>query len=89
MPVNPLTLTVKDRNSVIFSGDVLSITSYNDAGKFDVLSKHANFISLIKKDIEIRLKTGETKVFEIGNGILKVQDNLVNIYLGIGKSPTI
>ncbi|OGM12665.1 hypothetical protein A3A76_04485 [Candidatus Woesebacteria bacterium RIFCSPLOWO2_01_FULL_39_23] len=86
MQASPLILTVKNREGILFSGEVMSLTSYNDKGKFDILSKHANFISLIKKNIEYRLKTGEIKKIDVDNAVLKVIDNKVDVYLGIGRS---
>jgi F0F1-type ATP synthase epsilon subunit len=89
MPVNPLTLTVKNRDGTIFFGEVISLTSFNEKGKFDVLPKHANFISLINKSIDLKLRNGKNKYIEIENGVIKVENNKVDIYLGIGKSPTV
>jgi F0F1-type ATP synthase epsilon subunit len=84
-----LTLTVKNRDGIIFSGDIVSMTSYNDKGKFDILSRHANFISLIKNEIEYRLPGSTANKIEIDNGILRVIDNKIDIYLGIGRSPSV
>ncbi|HJX01679.1 MAG TPA: hypothetical protein VJ348_00715 [Candidatus Humimicrobiaceae bacterium] len=89
MPTAPLTLTVKNRDGIIFQGEIVSLTSYNEKGKFDILQRHANFISLIKKEIEFRLINKETKKIEIDNAVLKIINDQVEIYLGIGKSPTV
>jgi F0F1-type ATP synthase epsilon subunit len=89
MPTAPLTLTVKNRDGIIFKGEIVSLTSYNEKGKFDILAKHANFISLVKKEIEYRLINKETKKIEIDNAVLKVLNDKIEIYLGIGKSPTV
>jgi F0F1-type ATP synthase epsilon subunit len=89
MPIALLTLTVKNRDGIIFQGEITSLTSYNDKGKFDVLQKHANFISLIKKEIEYRLPNKEIKRIELDNGIIKVLNDRVDIYLGIGISPNV
>ena len=89
MPTAQLILTVKNRDGIIYSGEVLSITSYNDRGKFDILSRHANFISLINKEIIIRFLNNEEKKMEIDNGVIRVIDNKIDIYLGIGKSPSV
>lgn len=89
MPTRPLILTVKNRDGVIFSGEVASITSYNDKGKFDILPEHANFISLIKTTMIIRLKNGQQQEMVIENGVMRVLADKVDIYLGIGKSPSV
>lgn len=79
----PLLLKVRNREEVIYDGEVDSLTSVNEAGKFDILRKHANFISLIKDYIIIRDLKGTKREIKIGQGIMKILDNKVNIYLGI------
>lgn len=79
----PLYLMVRNREQVLFSGEVVSVSSHNDKGKFDVLKRHANFISLISKSLLIRLKDGKEKEIKIDNGVMKVLGNKVEVYLGI------
>ena len=76
-------LRVVGREGLIYEEDVSSITSYNEAGKFDVLSQHANFISLIRKEVVIIDKQGRKKEFPFNNALIKVTENDVKIYLGI------
>ncbi len=83
MKAKPLNLTIRDRDSVIYDGEVNTLSSVNETGKFDVLRKHANFISLIKDYIIVRELTGEEKKYEIGSGIMKVLENDIFIYLGL------
>ena len=40
-------LLVKSREGILYQGEVESMTSFNEKGEFDILSRHANFISLI------------------------------------------
>ena len=67
----------------MFEGEIESLSSVNDSGKFDVLGHHANFISMIRDHLIIREKGGRTRELKIGRGILKVLDNSANVYLGI------
>ena len=83
--MKPFVLKVLSRGDILFEGEVESLSSVNDTGKFDVLRGHANFISLIRDYLVIREKGGRTKEIKIGSGILKVLDNEANIYLGINK----
>ena len=34
---------------VIFDGSAISISSVNSAGKFDILARHANFVTIVEK----------------------------------------
>lgn len=76
-------LIILSREGILFQKDVLSISSYNTSGKFDILAHHANFISLIKDQIVVRDKDGIETRFKISNALIKVIQNNVKIYLGI------
>ena len=76
-------LLVRSRDGEVFRGEVDSITSYNEAGEFDVLSEHANFISLIKKKLIIRDMAGNVKNINISSALMRVRNNFVEVYLGI------
>ena len=78
-----LLTVVRDRNSLLFQGEVNAVSSTNDKGPFDILPQHANFISIIKKHVVLHLAKKQEKRIELESGILKVRDNNVEIYLGI------
>jgi F0F1-type ATP synthase epsilon subunit len=80
-----LDLTVRNRDNLIFEGKVESITSYNTKGRFDVLPSHANFISLLEKYLIYRTIDGQENNIPINNGILRVSNDQVKVYLGIGE----
>ena len=75
-------LVVKNRDKTVFEGEVDTISCYNKKGTFDILPEHANFISIIEKTLLIRQK-GSTKEIEAQNGLIKVKENKIYIYLGI------
>lgn len=82
-------LKVAAREGTVFEGEVTSITSYNEVGKFDVLAEHANFISLINTGLIIRGKDNVEREIKFDNALLKVHKNNVEIYIGVeGMSPT-
>lgn len=83
MNSNIFNLTISSREGTVFQGQVQSITSYNEKGKFDVLAEHANFISLIKDSIILIDLKGKKQEIKINNALLKVHQNIVKIYLGI------
>ena len=78
-----LLVTVRDRNMLMFQGQVEAVSSFNDMGPFDILPRHANFISLIKEAVILYVSEKEEKRIEITSGIIKVKENNVEVYLGI------
>ena len=78
-----LLVIVRDRNTLIFQGQVEAVSSFNDMGPFDVLPRHANFISLIKQAIILHLMDKTEKRIEVTSGVMKVRENNMEVYLGI------
>lgn len=76
-------LLVRAREGIIFEGDVDSVTSFNEAGKFDVLAHHANFISLIQKSLTIIEPDGKITELPVDTALLRTKENKVEVYLGI------
>jgi F0F1-type ATP synthase epsilon subunit len=81
----PLFVTVQGREGRYFEGNAHSITSYNQKGKFDILPTHTNFITLIEKILQIRKRDGSLQEIPVDNGVLRVANNQVDIYLGIKR----
>ena len=84
MANKPLLLRVHNREGLLFSGEAKTITSSNEKGKFDVLSMHANFISLINNFVIIRKEGDDVEQrFNFEQGVMRVKDDVVDIYLGV------
>mgnify|MGYP001579542327 CR=1 FL=1 len=81
--VNPsnLTVVIRNREKVLYSGQAQAVTSINDKGVFDVLPQHENFITLIKEKVIIRKTLKENQEIQIENGIAKVYKDKVYIYV--------
>ena len=79
-------LKIQTREGFSFNDKVKAITSFNEKGIFDVLPRHENFISVIKDKIIIHTKDGKDKEMKIDNGVLKVYENEVHIFLGITEA---
>jgi F0F1-type ATP synthase epsilon subunit len=77
-----LHVNIKNKENVLYEGEVTAVTSFNDLGLFDVLPMHENFISLIKNKVILH-KNKAQKEFRVDSGVLKVRDNKVNIYIGL------
>lgn len=76
-------LTVRSREGKLYEAEVSSLTSYNEQGKFDVLGQHANFISLITRELAIRELDGNDKTINLDNALLRVRENRVEVYVGV------
>jgi F0F1-type ATP synthase epsilon subunit len=82
---NPILIKVKvsDTQSTLFEGEVDRITSFNEVGQFDVYPMHANFISIIRKNLTLYLKDKVLKDMKIEQAVMKVKKDEVHIFLGI------
>lgn len=84
-PPQLLFITIRSQEQLLFQDYAKALTSQNDKGIFDILPKHANFISLIKSFVRVHKRDGTSQDFTIEDGLLKIADDKVNIYLGIGN----
>jgi len=76
-------VTVRNREKILFQDKIKAMTSFNEVGPFDVLPEHANFISLIKKTLVLHKESGQKEELQIDDGVLKVYENEVRIYIGV------
>lgn len=76
-------VTVRDRRKVIYEADARAVTTYNETGLFDILPQHANFISLIEKSVVIHTVDGKKTTITIDNGLVKVKDNAIHLYVNL------
>ncbi len=82
--MNVLTVTIKSPNKDIYKGEAVSISSENSSGKFDILTDHANFITVIEnKPIVISQTNKEKQTYTFPLAIISVSKNQVNIYTNI------
>ncbi len=77
-------LTVRDREKILFEGEAISFSSANSKGNFDILSDHSNFISLVDEKITIRDAAGVVKEIEVGKGVIRVLNNKIDVFVGVG-----
>jgi len=79
-----LHLRIMAPTSVIFEGEVESVSASNHVGPFDILSGHTNFFTLLSNGTIIASKDGKQTSFEVQKGILKVQNDTVTVYANVG-----
>lgn len=78
-----LKVIVRERASLFFEGECMAVSSINDIGPFDILVDHANFIAIIKEKLTLHFSKDSRKDFDITGGIIRVKENIVEVYLGI------
>lgn len=80
---NIIKVKVRDTETIYFEGEVDRISSYNEVGPFDVYPTHANFISILLKELSLYQNKKKVKDLKIEQAIMKVKKDIVNIFLGI------
>jgi len=73
---------IKNKEGAIFEGEVKALTSINERGIFDILPLHENFISVIKDHLTIHKTNGEKQDIKITQGVVRVVENKVSVYVG-------
>jgi F0F1-type ATP synthase epsilon subunit len=76
-------LTIRDTQSIVFEGEVDRISSFNEVGRFDIYPMHANFISIIRQEITLYQDKRLIKSIKIEQAVLKIKQDVANIFLGI------
>ncbi|KKQ74858.1 MAG: hypothetical protein US96_C0023G0002 [Candidatus Woesebacteria bacterium GW2011_GWB1_38_5b] len=77
----PFTLFVRNKKGVLINSQAKSITSYNRLGRFDILSTHSQYISVIEGSLLVTYEDNKTDEIPLSQGILKVLENRVSVYL--------
>jgi len=71
------------KSGLIFEGKVKSLTANNDTGTFSILPEHANYITLINKNIITRDENDQVKNFTILKGVLECKNNKVVVLISM------
>ena len=80
-----INLAIVNREGTLYQGVVRSLTSVNEKGEFDILARHENFITLVREKVAFVDQQGQAHQMAVQQGILQVKDNMVKLFLGIGK----
>ena len=76
-----LNVNIRSKDKMFFSGQVRSLTSFNDKGEFDILPLHTNYISIIKDYIFINKGSSEEKKIVINKGVLRIKEDVLDVFL--------
>src|SRR3989344_6734911 len=64
-----------------FEARAVAVTMANRIGTFDILPRHANFISVIEKQVVFLIDNKNTKTYSFASGIVEVSNDQVKIFL--------
>ena len=78
-----LSITVMSPSGTLYQGHATAISSVNELGRFDVLPRHANFISLIHNEVVILPLEGQKQRFPLQQGVMYVKDQTVLVFVGV------
>lgn len=75
-----MTLEIISTDSILFKGEVESVTLPGELGSFTVLRNHASLISVLTPGkIEYRKSDGSLHDIEVKGGIADVDNNVVSV----------
>ncbi len=81
---NVLHVKILSPRQELFHGNARAVSSINSAGKFDILSEHGNFITLVEnKPIIIKLVNRQTQTFAFPLAVIYARKNIVTIFTDI------
>ena len=78
-----LNVTIRSKEKLLYSGVAKTLSSENEKGPFDILSGHANFISLIFSYVIIDRGLETEHSFDLEKGVLYVLSDRIEVYVGI------
>lgn len=74
-------LVIRTDEKVLYDGEVTAVTSFNEVGVFDILPEHIQFVTLVKEKV-VAHKNKQAQEIVIESGILKVKNDVVEVYVG-------
>ena len=84
MAIQTIKVRIVSPKETIFQGEVLSISSTNSRGRFDILPLHANFITLIEnKPITVQTTDKKNISYTFPVAIVYARTHSVDIYTDI------
>jgi F0F1-type ATP synthase epsilon subunit len=76
------TVIVMSPSGVIWEGQVMSLSSKNSEGEFDIYPDHARFMTLLEKvPVVLFLPSGEQKSITCSEAVLFFEDAKATIYV--------
>ena len=83
-PLEPIQVKVYAPFKTYFEGPAASVSATNDSGPFDILSKHKNFICLLRPgEVRVRIANQADFAMEMKRGVMHVRSNKVTVFLDV------
>lgn len=83
LTTNTISVTVRNRQGILFDGEAKSVSSANKVGPFDILPGHTNFVSMINKKLTVRASDGRVINLTLDKGVIWVEENKVKVFVGV------
>jgi len=75
-------VTIMTPEAVVFDDVVVSLSSSNSEGGFDIMPDHARFMTLIEKTpIVLYKKDGSSESLSYDSAVIFFEDNVAKIYI--------
>lgn len=74
-------LTPNYKKELLFSGNIRSLSSFNNEGAFDVLPQHENFVTILKDKIVLVDENNNRRQFNVERALIEVSDNIVRVFM--------
>ena len=78
-----ISVTVRNRTGVVWEGEATSLSSWNKVGPFDILPRHANFVSTVQKRLRLHKPDGLVEELNVESGLIHVYADKVTVFLGV------
>lgn len=75
-----MSVKISTPTNVLWEGEAISISSVNSQGAFDILPRHANFVTLIKANPIIVRDGHREKQYSFTNAVIHTDKGMVRIY---------
>lgn len=76
-------VSIRTTDAIVFNGEADRVSSFNEVGRFDVYPMHANFISILNKELTLYHNREKIKEMKIEQAVMKVKGDEIHIFLGI------
>lgn len=82
---NTMQFSLMSPEKTIYKGEVVSVTSQNKTGPFDILLHHENFICIVFGQLKVKELSGKWVSLPIDKAVLMVANDVVKVFTGLRK----
>lgn len=82
-------VTVRTPEGVVFEDAVQALSATNEAGLFDIIYEHTNFVTVLTGDVILHLQSGEEKTIPVQTGVLRAFNSGVDVLIGVADTSAV